>query len=209
MEVITPEESKAELSKEVDEKARKVFNHAIELLGGLKKLIEFRNLTWLPSLAEAAYSVVLKNELMLTNAEIAAKLGISKQTVEAILAAKAEKLEAFLKGQLEKLDEHKAGSLAKLAYKKLKETGFLEASAEISKQQAKEIEKALNVEVAWAVFVLHAIKGIDFPIEDRETLKEKLAGIKIKGKDASSIIDAIEMPVKNPAELLHKIKEKI
>ena len=36
MEIITPEESKAELSKEIDEKVRKVFNYAIELFGGQK-----------------------------------------------------------------------------------------------------------------------------------------------------------------------------
>ena len=145
--------------------------------------------------------------MIFTNAEIAAKLGISKQTVDNILTAKEEKLEAFLKGELEKLDEHKAGSLAKLAYKKLKENGLLEASTEISKQQVEEIEKILNVEIAWAVFILHAIKGIDFPVDDKEVLKEKLAGIKIKGKDVRTIIDDIKTPIKNPAELLHKIKD--
>ena len=207
MEIITPENAKKEISKEVDEKARKVFNYAIELLGGLKKLIEFRNLTWLPSLAEASYSVVLKNELMLTAREIAEKLGISKQTVENILKAKAEKLEAFLKGEIEKFDEHKAGSLAKLAYEKLKQSGMFE-SVEISKQQAEELKK-FDADIAWAVFVLHAIKGLDFPINDKKTLKSKLQGIEIKGKDIGEVIDNIDFPINSPAELLHKIKQAI
>ena len=147
MEIIKPVSKKA-IQKEVDEKAKKVFSYAIELVGGLRRLVEYKHLTWLPSLAEAAYSVVLKNKLMLTNLEIAEELGLSRQTVNNILAAKEEKLEAFLKGKLEKLDEHKAGSLAKLAYKKLKKQGLLEETAEVAKKQIEELDKLLNVEIA-------------------------------------------------------------
>ena len=49
--------------EDVDVVAERVFNESIKLLGGLRKLIEYRNLTWLPSLAEASYTVVLKEEL--------------------------------------------------------------------------------------------------------------------------------------------------
>ena len=119
MEVIIPESEKSE--EELDERVWKLFTEAINILGGLRKLIEYRNLTWLPSLAEACYVILLKNERMLTKEEIAKKLGISKQTVDKIVSAEEAKIESFLKGEIEKLDEHKAGALAKLAYKRMKE----------------------------------------------------------------------------------------
>jgi len=102
----------------IDELAKKVFDKAIEILGGLKRLVEYRNLTWLPSLAEASYVIVLKNEAALTNREIAEKLGLAEQTVANILKAKETGT-----GELEKLDTHKAGALAKLAYKQIKAEG--------------------------------------------------------------------------------------
>ena len=103
--------------------AKKVFMECIEMLGGLKKLVEYRHLTWLPSLAEAAYVVVMKNEGLMNNMQIAEKLGITKQTVENILRADEEEVKKFLQGDVEKVDEHKAGGLAKLAYKKIKNEG--------------------------------------------------------------------------------------
>lgn len=47
-------------TEDIDFMAERVFNESIKILGGLKKLIEYRNLAWLPSLAEASYTVVLK-----------------------------------------------------------------------------------------------------------------------------------------------------
>lgn len=111
---------KVEAGDYYDKLAEKVFMEAIKIAGGLRKLIEYRNLTWLPSLAEAVYVVVLKNEAALTNKEIAAKLGITEQTVANILRAEAEEVEKWLKGELVEVDEHKAGALAKLAYEKMK-----------------------------------------------------------------------------------------
>jgi len=184
----------------IDEMAEKVFMESIRILGGLKKLVEYRNLTWLPSLAEAAYVVVLKNEAIKTYGEIAEILGITEQTAKNIATADEEKVKKYLMGG-EKPNEHVAGGIAKLAYKTLKQKGELE-KIEIKEEEM----KALGID--WAIHVLVAIKGMNFPVQ-RETLKEKLHGIKIMGKDAKEIIEEIEYPVKSPAELLHKIKERL
>ena len=112
---------------DIDKMAEKVFFESIRQLGGLKKLIEYRNLTWLPSLAEAAYVVVLKNEAMKTYKEIAQELGITEQTVKNIATADEEEVIKYIEGEIEERPkEHIAGGLAKLAYKKLKEEGKLE-----------------------------------------------------------------------------------
>jgi len=185
----------------VDEMAEKVFMESIRILGGLKKLVEYRNLTWLPSLAEAAYVVVLKNETIKTYGEIAEILGITEQTAKNIATADEEKVKSYLIGGGEKPNEHIAGGIAKLAYKTLKQKG------ELKKLEMKEEEvEALGID--WAIHVLVAIKGIDFPAE-KEVLKEKLHGMKIMERDVEEILEEIEYPVKSPAELLHKIKEKL
>ncbi len=183
------------ISVDIDHLAERVFEESINILGGLRKLVEYRNLTWLPSLAEAAYVIVLKNELMKTKGEIAKFLGITEQTVDNILKAKEEMVEKYLKGEVEKIDEHKAGGLAKLAYKRVKEEGgvFIRES---------ELE-VLGVD--WALKVLIRLKGADFPLE-KEQLKERLEGLVIKGKKIEEIIENMEFPVKSPAEVLHQIK---
>ncbi len=105
----------------LDDLAMKVFLEAINLAGGPRKLIEYRRLTWLPSLAEAAYAVVLANEEKKTEEEIAAFLGMTKISVRNILRASPEdvlkRLEGDIKGQRR---SHIAGGLAKLAYERVK-----------------------------------------------------------------------------------------
>ena len=189
----------------IDKMAEKVFWEAIKMLGGLKKLVEFRNLTWLPSLAEASYVVVLKNEALKTYKEIAEFLGITEQTVKNIATADEEEIKKYLEGELEERPkEHIAGGIAKLAYKNLKEQGKLDEDEVEIKQD--EIDA---LEIAWAVLTLSRLKGVDFPAE-KETLKERLKGIvvKEKGKEfkIEELLEKIEYPVKSPAELLHKIK---
>ncbi len=107
-------------TESLDAMAEKVFLEALGIAGGLKALVQYRNLTWLPSLAEAAYVVVLKEEAQKTTAEIAAELGITQQTVRNILSAKEEAVKEFLKGERDRASEHIAGGLAKLAYRRLK-----------------------------------------------------------------------------------------
>ncbi len=184
--------------EDVDVVAERVFNESIKLLGGLRKLIEYRNLTWLPSLAEASYTVVLKEELFKTHYEIAEELGITEQTVKKILQADEELVEKYLKGELEKVDEHKAGGIAKLAYKKVKnEKGIFIKEEEM---------EVLGVE--WAIKVLIRLRGVDFPVK-KEDLKEKLKGIIIKGKPVEEILEKMEFPLKTPAEVLHQIKKNL
>jgi len=186
---------------DIDKMAEKVFWESIKMLGGLKKLIEYRNLTWLPSLAEAAYVVVLKNEAFKTYREIAEMLGITEQTVKNIATADEQEVKKYIEGELEERPkEHIAGGIAKLAYKKLKEEGRLDEDEVEIKHEEIEV-----LGVDWAVHVLAKIKGLDFPV-DKEQLEERLKGLVIKGKKIEEILDKLECPVKSPADLLHKIK---
>ncbi len=185
---------------DVDEEALRVFMKAIEVLGGPRKLIEHRNLTWLPSLMEAAYAVVLKNEHFKTEEEIARELGITKETVRNILSADPEEVLRKLEG--EKVDEHTAGGLAKLAYKEIKEGRDTSLMLVASQQTA----EALGIN--WAVAVLEKIKGMDFPV-GKEELLNRIGDVEIKGKKFSEIADKLSYPIKNPAELLHEIADAI
>ncbi len=175
--------------------AKRVFEEGIEIVGGIKKLVEYRNLTWLPSLAEAAYVIVLSNETTKTIKEIAEFLGITEQTVKQIMRADPEAIKKYLEGELEKVDYHKAGGIAKLAYEKVKKEGGI-----FIKQEEME---SLGVE--WAIKVLERIRGANFPMDKEEFLK-KLSGISIKGHPISEIAEKIHFPVKSPAQLLHEIK---
>ena len=192
MEVITSPITESD----VDQTAERVFQECINILGGLRKLMHYRNLTWLPSLAEAAYIVVLREEQMKTYREIAEKLGVTEQTVRNILQADEEEVKRFIMGELEKVDEHKAGGIAKLAYRKVKkERGVFIREDEL---------EVLGVD--WALRVLIRLRGADFPL-DKEQLKERLKGLNIKGKPIDEVIDKMSFPVKTPAEVLRRIKE--
>ncbi len=187
----------------IDEIAERIFHESIRILGGLKNLVEYRNLTWLPSLAEAAYVVALKNEAIKTNREIAEFLGITEQTVKKILSADENRVMEYLKGEGEKEKEHIAGGLAKLAYKAIRENrDNLKQRIEIMEESA----RSLGVE--WAVHVLKSIKGLDFPV-GKEQLLERLHGYRIMGKPVEEILEKIEYPVESPAELLHRIREQL
>ncbi len=189
--------------RNIDAIAERIFHESIRILGGLKNLVEYRNLTWLPSLAEAAYVIALKNEAIKTNREIAEYLGITEQTVKNILSADETKVRERLRGESEE-KEHIAGGLAKLAYRAIREKrDNLEERMEIMEESAK------SLGIDWAVHVLSSIKGMDFPIKDKEPLVERLKSYKIKGKDIEEILSSIEYPISNPAELLHKIREKL
>ena len=183
---------------DIDALAEQVFHESINLLGGLRKLIEYRNLTWLPSLAEAAYAVVMKEEMMKTHKEIALELGLTPQTVQNILRADAKEVEKYIKGEVEKVDEHKAGGIAKLAYEKVKK-----------EKRVMIKEKELEVlGVDWAMKVLIRLRGADFPMEKEEFLR-RLKGVMIKDKTAEDIAERIKFPVNSPAEVLRKVKEVI
>ncbi len=187
---------------DIDKMAEKVFMESIAILGGLRKLVQYRNLTWLPSLAEAAYVVILKNEAAKTYKEIAEFLGITEQTARNIATADEEKVLEYLEGELEERPkEHIAGGIAKYAYRKLKESGKLYEGEEVV-IGSEEIEV---LDIDWAVHVLARIKGVDFPV-NRDVLEERLKGMIIKGKKIEEILEKLEYPIKSPAELLHGIK---
>ncbi len=189
----------------------RVFLKSIDLLGGLQKLAEYRTLTWLPSLARAAFAVVLREEFLKTEEEIAEQVGLTKQTVRNILRAdpdlalyKIKHLDELTQEEKKELKVHTAGGIAKLAYKLVKE-GHEEPK--IFLEYCTQAAEALDV--PWAYMVLKRIKGVDFPIQSPEDIKDKLDGIMIKGRKAEEVIQEIEYPIKNPAELLHRIKENL
>jgi len=181
---------------DIDALAEQVFHESINILGGLKNLVEYRNLTWLPSLAVAAYVVIMKEEMMKTHKEIAYELGLTPQTVQNILRAKSEEVQKLIRGEVEKVDEHKAGGIAKLAYERVKKEKII-----IIRERELEV---LGVE--WVIKVLTRLRGADFPL-DKNQLGEKLRGITIKEKTANEIIEQMKFPVKNPADVLHQIKK--
>jgi probable regulatory domain-containing protein len=189
----------------------RVFLKAIDLLGGFSKLVEYRTLTWLPSLVRASYAVVLREEYLKTEQEIAQQVGLTVQTVRNILRAdptitmeKIKRLEELLQEERKEMKVHTAGGLAKLAYKLIKE-GHEESK--IFMDYCERIAYALDI--PWAYMTLRRLKGVDFPIRSPQEIKEKLSGIFIKGRPAEEVISQIEYPIKNPAELLHKIKENL
>ncbi len=114
----------------VDEEkiVREVFLKCIDLLGGITRLAEFRNLTWLASLARASYAVVLREEFMMSEDAIAQRLGLTRQTVRNILRADPKKalsrvkeMDSIEPEEKRELRVHTAGGLAKKAYRLIKE----------------------------------------------------------------------------------------
>jgi len=212
--------------KEVDYDtlALRVFLKALELIGGPRALFEYRNLTWVPSLMEASYAVVLKNEALKTDDEIAEFIGITKQTVRNMLSADPELVMAKLQGELEssEIKVHTAGGLAKKAYEEVKRGNdyvtFIAAVCEdYVKKPMEAVESGQPVAtcpdtgLVWPVYVLRAIKGLHFPIDEEKKgeLKERLKEIRIKEIPAGELLDKVEFPIKSPADLLHKLANAV
>ncbi len=202
MPVLGAEEIK---TQDIDALAIRVFLKALEIIGGPRKLILYRNLTWIPSLLEAAYAVVLANEYLKTEDEIAAFTGLTRQTVRNILRADPELVLKKLEGELQEksVKAHTAGGLAKLAYQEIKEgRDNLSIFADLVMQGA----DALGI--AWPIEVLKRIKGMDFPIE-KEELKERLKGLKIKDKFIETLLEGLSYPLKSPAQLLKELRMQL
>ena len=197
---------------EINYLAERVFFKSIDLLGGLKKLAEYRTLTWLPSIARASYAVVLKEEYLKTEDEIAEFIGLTRNTIRQMLRAdenmalyKLEHFDELTSEEKKQLKVHTAGGIAKLAYKYVKRgedsQTVLEYCQEISK------EAVAQCDTPWAYIVLKNTKGIKYPILNANSLQEKIAHIEIKGIKADEIIKNLHYPIKNPALLLKEIKE--
>ncbi|HDM67213.1 MAG TPA: KaiC associated regulatory domain-containing protein [Thermoplasmatales archaeon] len=180
---------------DIDNLAEQVFQESIELLGGLRRIMEYRNLTWLPSLAEAAYIIVLKEELLKTHKDIASELGLTPQTVRNILQAKSEEIEKYIRGEIEKVDEHKAGGIAKLAYEKVrKEKKIMLGEEEL---------KTLGLE--WLLDILPRLRKMEYPL-DKNRFIEEFRGLEINDESIEEIIDKIQFPVEKPTEVLDQLK---
>ncbi len=192
----------------------RVFFKSIDLLGGLKRLAEFRTLTWLPSLARAAFSVVLREEYLKTEDEIAQVVGLTKNTVRNILRAdpniamyKIEHFDELTEEEKKELKVHTAGGVAKLAYKMVKEGNDAQTLLEFCRGMSE--ETASLCDIPWAYAVLKAIKGMKYPINSSEELVDRLAGIKVKNMDAAEIVKKISYPLRTPAELLKEISDYV
>ncbi len=195
------------VEKDMEHLVTRVFLKSIDIIGGLQKLAEYRTLTWLPSLARAAFVIVLREEYLKTEDEIAEMVGITKNTVRQILRAdpqlalyKIQHLDELSPEERKQLKVHTAGGIAKIAYKLVKEG----EEPKVFEYYCTLTTQAL--EVPWAYLLLKRIKGTHFPVKSSEELLQKVDGIEIKGIPASEILQNIEYPIKNPAELLHKIK---
>lgn len=189
------------------------FFKSIDLLGGLTKLAEYRTLTWLPSLARAAYAVVLSDKYFYTEEEIAEKVGLTKNTVRNILRAdpelalyKVQHIDELTSEEKKELRVHTAGGIAKLAYRMIKEGQEAQSLLQFCQQMT---EQAVQVvcEAPWPYLVLKQLRGIKYPITKPEEIAEKLKGIKAQGLEISEIVEHINYPINTPALLLHEIHE--
>ena len=199
------------VEKDLESLVLRVFLKSIDVLGGLSKLAEYKTLTWLPSLARAAYCVVLREEYFKTDREIAERVGLTLQTVRNILRAepslaleKLKRLEELIEEERKELRVHTAGGIAKLAYKLVKE-GHEEPKVFLDYCE----RVAYALDIPWAYMVLKRLKGTDFPINSADAISDKLEGVYIKGRPAKEVLSEVEYPIKNPAELLHRIKENL
>jgi probable regulatory domain-containing protein len=197
--------------KDLEHYVNRVFFKAIDLLGGLSKLAEYRTLTWLPSLARASYVIILREEYLKTEDEIAKTVGLTRNTVRNILRAdptltleKLKKVEELAKEETKEMRVHTAGGIAKLAYRLVKEGNEAETLIHYCGLMIEDLMKHLDI--PWAYTVLKYIKGTKYPIQDPSLLKEKLKDLKIKNLPASEIVEKLHYPLKNPAQLLHEIK---
>ena len=197
---------------EVNYLAERVFFKSIDLLGGLKKLAEYRTLTWLPSIARASYAIVLKEEYFKTEDEIAEFIGLTRNKVRQILRAdanmaiyKIEHLDELTEEEKKQLKVHTAGGIAKLAYKYVKAGEDSQTVMEYCRQIS--TEAVAQCDAPWAYLVLKNIKGTVYPIKEPKELEEKIAHLEIKGISVKEIIKNLHYPIKNPAILLKEIKE--
>ncbi|MEO0286399.1 MAG: bacterio-opsin activator [candidate division WOR-3 bacterium] len=197
--------------KEFENLVGRVFFKSIDLLGGLRKLTEYRTLTWLPSLARASYAIVLREEYLKTEDEIARAIGLTRNTVRSILRAdpnlalqKIDKIEELAREEFRELKVHTAGGIAKLAYKMVKDGNDAETLLHYCSTLATDLIKTLDI--PWAYLVLKNTRGIDYPINESAPLIERLRGLRIKGVPAEEILDKLQFPIQNPAVLLREIK---
>jgi|Deesub1362A_J573_1020465.scaffolds.fasta_scaffold00012_153 hypothetical protein len=182
---------------ERDEQVLRMLIEAMRILGGPRKLVHMRNLTWIPSLVRACYALLLR-DAGYTYEAIAEKLGSTKATVQKMLSADPEAVLRKIQSEEDvEIDDHVAGGIAKLAYKEMRRRVSEEEISLVS-----ETAKVLGVD--WAVETMTMIKGLDFPV-DKEDLLERLKGVKIFNVPIEEILDNLRYPIRTPAELVKEI----
>ncbi|WP_029551952.1 bacterio-opsin activator [Thermocrinis jamiesonii] len=192
------------LDEDVETLVLRVFLKSIDLLGGLQNFVEHRRINWLPSLLLACYSVVLKEEYMKTEQEIAQRLKITPQTVKNILRADPSVEIVKTEKEGKDISVHTAGSIAKIAYRLVK---YGLDDVRISLEFSKSTVKALDI--TWAYVILKKLKWNDFPIASPQDIKERLKKIYIKGRLAEEILEDLDYPINTPVELIKLIKENL
>ncbi len=197
---------------ELEHLVGRVFLKSIDLLGGLTQLAEYRTLTWLPSLARAAYVIVLREEYLRTEDEIAQRVGLTRNTIRSIVRSdpqlalyKIEHIDELTAEAKRELHVHVAGGIAKLAYKMVKAGEESQLLMELARAAGMEVAKVCDA--PWAYIVLKRTKGIHYPIAEAQILEPALRGVQIKGIAAEKILPQLQYPIKSPAQLLHEIKE--
>ncbi len=188
---------------DIDRWAIRVFLKALELAGGPRKLMAYRNLTWIPSLMIASYAVVLREMANKTEEEIAEFVGSTKQTIRNMLRADENLVLQKLEGELQSKDVkvHTAGGLAKLAYREIKEGRDHIDLIHAIYEQAYDA-----MGMVWPVQVLKRIEGADFPIDKQEALN-RLRGLNVKGTSVEKLLEHIQFPIPSPANLLKQLRE--
>ncbi len=153
---------------------------------------------------EAAYAVVLFNDYMKTETEIAELLGLTKNTVSQILRADPAIVKEKPEGTIrEGVKTHIAGALAKIADREIK-AGRNNVDL-FTRFSPKTLEYTRTIEV------LIRVKGVNFPA-GRDGLIEKLSDLTVEGRSLKNLLeemDASLFPMKNPSELLHWIKQQL
>ncbi|WP_456389370.1 hypothetical protein [Hydrogenimonas sp.] len=200
----------------LDRMAERVFYKSIDLLGGLRQLIEYRALTWLSSLARASFAIVLKEEYMKSEEEIARFTGLTSAAVKAILRADSEAAIKKIQ-QIESADEnekksfrvHTAGGIAKLAYSFVKEGEDAATVTAYGHEMAQQVMLAAGCTQPWPYQVLKHTHGLHYPITSSKDLEKTLAPLRLEEIDGKDIARMLSYPIKSPAQLLHKIKKAL
>lgn len=201
-----------ENAHEIEHLVGRIFMKCVDLLGGITKLAEYRTLTWLPSLARASYVIVLREEYLKTEDEIAQRVGLTRNTVRAIVRSdpqvalyKIQHIDELTAEQKKELHVHLAGGIAKLAYRAVKEGEESQLLLELARAAGMQVAQV--VEAPWAYVVLKRTKGVRYPIQSPEALKPFFEKITLKGHSADHILHSLQYPIRTPAQLLHEIKE--
>jgi len=193
--------------RDLDKEILRIFMKSIELLGGPRKLIKYRNLSWLPSLMEACYAIALKNRFK-TEDEIAKELGTTREAVNMMLESDPLLVREKVVGEyIGNLDEHMAGGIAKLAWNEIKKG---REDVEFMIGASRRVLEELGGPV-WAILTLIRVKDLSFPLLARQSdvLKERLKGVRAFGMDIGELASVISYPIENPAELLGKLSKEI